>query len=362
MALFGSKEAHFLGVDLSPDAIKIVELKSSKGKPQLVTYGYSETKTDVLRGDFIENKNITSTLLKEVCNKANCSAKVAVAALPISNVFSTVVKVPKLQKRDLQDRTKLKQIISEQVRHILPMPIDEMLFDFNLLQNNGQQKESKGVVDGAKFLITASAKTLVKKYVDIFKQAGLQLSNLDIEPFALVRSLVGNDKSLILLADFGENNTSLSIIDNGIPVLNRGLNIGSGVVTQALSDQMGISIEDAEQYKYDLGVMATQGSLQQLPQPVLSGLGPIVAEMKYILKTFYQQMGNSRKVEKVIITGGGATLAKLSEHLKQELDINTYVGDPWARIIYPQELQPVLQEVGPRFSVAIGLAMRDIIQ
>ena len=39
---------------------------------------------------------------------------------------------------------------------------------------------------------------------------------------------------------------------------------------------------------------------------------------------------------------------------------NAYLGDPWARVVYPMDLRPVLDEIGSRFSVAIGCAMRDI--
>jgi hypothetical protein len=42
------------------------------------------------------------------------------------------------------------------------------------------------------------------------------------------------------------------------------------------------------------------------------------------------------------------------------LNINVYIGDPWARIITPEELRPLLDEIGPRLSVAVGLAMREI--
>jgi hypothetical protein len=37
------------------------------------------------------------------------------------------------------------------------------------------------------------------------------------------------------------------------------------------------------------------------------------------------------------------------------------IGDPWSRVIFPVELKPALDEIGPRFAVAIGLAMREIV-
>jgi Tfp pilus assembly PilM family ATPase len=50
----------------------------------------------------------------------------------------------------------------------------------------------------------------------------------------------------------------------------------------------------------------------------------------------------------------------LAPFFAKQLGIKTYVGDPWARVVSPEGLRPVLDEIGPRFAVAVGLAMRDI--
>jgi Tfp pilus assembly PilM family ATPase len=51
----------------------------------------------------------------------------------------------------------------------------------------------------------------------------------------------------------------------------------------------------------------------------------------------------------------------LPEYLEKTLSMKTFIGDPWARVVYPLELKPGLQEIGPRFAVAIGLAMRQVV-
>ena len=66
-------------------------------------------------------------------------------------------------------------------------------------------------------------------------------------------------------------------------------------------------------------------------------------------------------MEKIILTGGSSVLIGLTDYLKEILQIKVYVGDPWARVIYPVELKSVLAELGPRFSVPVGLAMREIV-
>jgi len=358
-----AKANSYLGVDLSPDAIKIVELKSEKGKPHLVTYGYTEAKGEVLKGDFINNKNLTSTLLKEVSNNAKTTTNLALAGLPTSLVFSSVIKLPGLVKRDLDNKPKLKALISEELKKILPRPIEEMNFDFNLIKTEEIEKADRGAkLESVKYLITAATNQTVNEYAEIFKQAGFQLASLDIESFAVVRSLVGNDKSLIMIVDIGENRTNLSIVNLTVPVISRSIAVGGAAVTKAISDNLNITISEAENYKLDLNIMMAQEKLEEYPKSVDDAISPIVTEIKYLLKTYYEQMGREKTLDKIILTGGGALIGDyLDQYLTKKLNIRTYIGDPWARIVYPEELKPILQEIGPRFSVALGLAMREII-
>ncbi len=51
---------------------------------------------------------------------------------------------------------------------------------------------------------------------------------------------------------------------------------------------------------------------------------------------------------------------RLADAICATIGTKTYVGDPWARVVYPLDLRPVLDQIGARFSVAVGLAMRDI--
>ena len=104
-----AKANSFVGIDLSPDSIKVVELRPERGKPQLVTYGYTESKSDVLKGDFIVNKNITSTLIKEVADQAKVTTNYALERIDES-VFDcqTQVTIEKFCPDEVRDElTKL---------------------------------------------------------------------------------------------------------------------------------------------------------------------------------------------------------------------------------------------------------------
>ncbi len=61
----------------------------------------------------------------------------------------------------------------------------------------------------------------------------------------------------------------------------------------------------------------------------------------------------------MILNGGSARLAGFGDYIEKKLDIKVVVADPWPRIIYPPALQPILKDLGPQFSVAVGAAMRE---
>jgi len=65
-------------------------------------------------------------------------------------------------------------------------------------------------------------------------------------------------------------------------------------------------------------------------------------------------------VEKLVLSGGGALLVNLPSYLSKILNLNVIIGSPWSRISYPADLKPVLDEIAPRMSVAVGLALRQV--
>jgi type IV pilus assembly protein PilM len=236
-----------------------------------------------------------------------------------------------------------------------------MILDWKVLEEAPPSGpvQTEGAPKSVRILLTAAAKNLVKKYLDVFKIAGLNLLSLETEAFALIRSLVGADKSTILIVDMGAACTNIFIVDAGIPVLNRSIDLGGAALTKTLSANLNISLAEAEQLKHDIGLAETEP--RGVPRLIETSLAPLINEIRYCINLFQSQEGTGiKKVEKIILTGGGAALPNLRDYIASGLALRVYIGDPWARVIYPEELRPVLDEIGPKFSVAIGLAMREI--
>lgn len=363
MALFGKKPQNAVGIDLSGSSIKAVELRNEAGRPQLVTYGFIDKAADIIKNDAAQAQQEAVQLLKEVVKKARVSTTRAVSALPSFSVFSSIISLPEMSKKDLMSAVRW------EAKKFVPMPLEEMILDWEIVQDPQKKKES--IVKDAetkpedrarkdiRVLLTAAPKALVERYVHIFKQAELQLVGLETEGFALERAMVGNDPSPIMVVDIGARVTSIMIFKESIPILTRSIDVGGESITETIMKTLNVDLDRAEQFKRDFGLsMGSEGG-EKIPKTIEFVTSAIINEIRYVLNIFRSQ--SEVPLEKIILCGGSAFLVNLPQYLNSIFQVKVFVGDPWSRVSYPVDLKSVLQEIGPRLSVAIGLAMREIV-
>jgi len=391
MFLFKKKAKSIVGVDIGTASVKVVELIRQNNAPKLVTYGLSEQSADIVRDSSPEASEKVARILKAVIDKARVSGRTAMAALPTFSVFSSILSLPAVSKADLP------QAIKWEAKKFVPMPLEEMNLDWHVLQSDSpvqqvndkepaadkqsaadQNKEGSSprlaklnrnnqVNHGSRsgrqkagnirVLITAAPKSLVNRYFNIFQKAGLQLVSLETEAFALARALFPGEKSVFMIVDIGSITTDICIIERGIPILNRSIDVGGLNITKALSRSLNVNQQRAEQFKRDIGI-SQASSHAGIPKIIEQSLSPVINEIKYSLNLFQSQ--SNQEVKKVVLVGGSSSLPNLDIYLSTILNLKVFLGNPWSVISYPEELKPVLDEVGPRLAVAIGLAARDI--
>jgi type IV pilus assembly protein PilM len=375
MPLFGSSNESYVGVDIGTSSIKVVELKKRQNKVALVTYGFSDRLTGSY-GDAnkLDIKYVTKTL-EDILRKANISSKNIIASLPTFTVFSSIINLG----GNLSDKD-LSLSINWEAKKVIPLPLEDIVLDWQRIDEDGLAKrESAGAAKAAaaaekaapglpttvtaqtpkkptvnRILLIGAPKNLIKSYAYCFKSMKLNLVSLETEIFGLIRSLVGSDKAVLMIMQIGATSTNLFIVDKGVPLLSRTIDVGGLDITKAISKSLNISLAKAEQFKYDLSAGSGEA---KLPKPIIDAVAPILNEAKYILGAFSNK--ENREIERVILTGGSSLLYNLPDHFAASLEKNVVVGDPWFRVAYPVELKPILEQIGPRLSVAIGLAMRE---
>jgi len=330
----------------------VVELGLKEKRPKLLTYGFTDKYFGNEGGDYLENPKLPG-LLANVCNKARVKSREAITSLPSHRVATSVIAV--MAPTDAE----LKLAVEVEAAKLIDYSIAEAVLDWRVLKEEIKEVVASGRAKPKvkKILVTITRKDLIQKYVDIFKKAGFVLKTLETESYALTRSLVGKDQSAIGIIDIGAERTNITVVHCSTPILTRSISVGGFHLSKVIAEIMGLDINEAEETKKDISRLGGWDK-DSIPQGVKNLLAPIISEARYSFDLFNKD--EKKTIEKIILTGGSAFFPNLCEYFTKELGVKAFVGDPWARVVYHEDLKGVLSEIGPRFSVAIGLAMREI--
>lgn len=377
--MFFSKPKSYLGVDLGAGGIKIVELKEEKKRPVLYTYGLTSDMQDIHSIFNAEKKSIEqpsfgqiqpkqvslapgldqvqkyADIIKAVCKSARTISKTAVVSLPVSVVFHAVINLPPLKKEEFD------KVMRAEVKKLLPRPIEDMVLDYQVIPNVSALKTQR-------VLVNAVPKELITFYTQVFKLANLNLESLEPESVALERSLVGRDQSVVMLIDIGAERTNFYIVDQGFAVTHHSIEVGGVRLNNILANTLGVKEDLVEQLKHDyFGSLINKKINSKMDREKFTNIffqmiDPIMKEIEYGFDLYLKQTGNEGKhPEKVVLTGGGSMMPFLAEYITEKYNLKSYVGDPWGRVVYQESLKPALSKIGPRMSVALGLALRNLV-
>ncbi len=329
-----AKSRSVLGIDIAGSGIKVVEFVNENGRARFRTFGFN---TIAEPTNVLANVEASKVALDKIFKESRViGGGVVSAALPTQSVFSSIFTLPKMKKEEHDKAIEL------QIQKLISMPITDLEI---------ATRELDTLDNFDRIFFTAASKKVVATYHDFFKICKLTLTNLETESLAIIRALIGKDPGNNVLIDFGKTRTNIILVEKGIPVMSRSIKTGSAEATTRLADSLGVSEAAAEIMKQNLKVF---------PPTLHDFLTTITTEVKYLINEWNTQSKEQRTVDKVILTGGGARLAGLVAALSEILKLRVYLGDPWARVLYPEELRPLLDEMGPRLTVAVGLALRGI--
>lgn len=347
MGFLFSSDDTYLGIDIGDSSLKMVELKKKGSRLSLLGYGFTENIKGI-QFTKLDDPEYLANAINKVRSDAGIKSKRAVVSLPTFSVFSSIINVVNNDRKTLPDS------VREEAKKVIPLPLEEMILDWKIIPSpDGKTSNNLNI------FLTGSPKKLVRRYIEIFAKAKLELASLETETFSLVRCLMGSDPTTAMIVEIGANSTDIVIVRESIPVLSRSLEVCSRTITNVLAKNMGTSYEKAEQFKLDFSLTQSGGhNTVELPPVIITAIQPILNEIEYMLDFFTTNYKG--KVEKIILSGGGVMMFGLPEYLSKKLEMPVFVGDPWARIDYPVELKGVISEIGPRLAVAIGLAMREI--
>jgi type IV pilus assembly protein PilM len=349
-----TKSKSQLGVDIGTSNIKIVQLRPGDQKFILETYGLVNVSYQIGSKESMTAVGQTASLLKSLLVRAKVTTDKAVASLPNSVVFTSVIEMPKIPEEEL------KVAVEYEAKKYVPLPLEEVTLSWSLIEEKHQRitkdtnlgSISKPVNNRNKILLTAVPNVVVDNYQQVFEQAGLRLVALEIEALSLIRSLVGEDVNTNLVIDIGAKNTSINLVQDGYLKVSKNLSVGGDTVTTSIAQSLSVNFTRAEQFKKDFGLT---GQGQQIPQVMRPILDIIKNEAQQLINIFESR---GERVDKILLSGGAAKLPSLAQYFSV-IGKPVVLANPWGKVEYPPKIKPIIEPLGLNLAVGVGLAMRQ---
>ncbi|MDO8515416.1 MAG: type IV pilus assembly protein PilM [bacterium] len=329
---------HF-GLDIGTSEIKIVYLNQAGNSFKLVSFGVAK----------LPNFEEAADIIRKIIKDLNISTKRVMVSLPEAQVYTRVIETPVLSD------TELENAIRWEAEQYVPIPLTDVLLRHQILAKPDKiTPESKMDV-----LLVAAPNTVIEKYMKICQLAGLELIGIETEILAVSRALVGNDpySPTSLIVSFGGVSTDLAVVKKVCLSFVRSLSTGGDAVTRAVMSDLKMDENQAEEYKRNYGMDATQldGKVNQAIGPVMD---TIVAEIKRAI-AFYQSKKPDDPIKRAVLVGGMAKMPGLVNYLAQSLTLEVQISNPFANIVKTEKQSQSLGDNLPVYATAVGLALKE---
>jgi len=346
-------EPKIFGIDLSDLSIKVLQLEKNGDFHKIRCFSSFDIAPGNIEDGKIENKEKVIAVIKEAVSKSyprKLNTNKVICSLPESKAFLRMIKIPKMKEEEIGEAIKWEMEAN------IPLPIDQVYFDWQLLGQDAKNMQN--------ILTVAVPKEVVDDSMEVLEKSGLDVYGLELESIATSRSLMSNEfigkNFASLIVDLGSQRTSFIMIVNGSPYFTSSIPFSSEGINDAISKAMNVDSKKAEEFKVHYGIenVNNDNPIFKATQSLLENL---VSEVEKTLD-FYREMfkDEAEKIEKIILCGGGANLKGLVPYLSKRLSKNIEIGNAWSNLNFGKNLPIINKESSVRYPTVIGLALRGL--
>jgi cell division protein FtsA len=269
----------------------------------------------------------------------------------------------------IDDMYKMKFDDGSEIIHVLPQDfrVDNEMGIKNPIGMSGIRLEGN-------FHIITGQVTSINNLVKCVKRAGLEISDLTLEPLASAESVLSEEEKEagVVLIDIGGGTTDVAIFQDGIIRHTAVIPFGGDIITEDIKEGCSIIKNQAELLKVKFGSALASENLDNeiVSIPGLKGRDPKEISMKNlagIIEARLEEIIMQAKFEitssgyekqligGIVLTGGGA----LMRHIVQ---LTQYLTGMDVRIGYPTEhISSGADEVkSPMFATGVGLMISGL--
>jgi type IV pilus assembly protein PilM len=262
------------------------------------------------------------------------------------------------------DEKQLENAIRFRAEEVLPIPLDEAVLDYVVLDDDTRE-------DGTpvrRILLVVAYREVVDRYLEACRAAGLEVVGVDLEAFALLRSLAAptdepSSGGALVAVAVGYDRTTIAVSTGRYCEFTRVLDWGGWSLNVAIARELDVAPSEVESVKRQLSLNEqapieglTPEQSAKVRDAVQRALSAFTRELVSSLH-FYQAQPGALGIGEIVITGGTAHMPGLAESVGRLIGAPVRLGDPFQRVRLGRNVVP--EDQAGSLAVAIGLGIED---
>lgn len=347
----------FLCIDFGAGSLKVAEFDLNEaGGLRLLKYAVKSL--GLAGSQDAAREGVVQRGLQELSSGKAFAAKRCSVCAPGFHVFSKFIKLPQA------DSSKIKQIIQYEAQQNVPFPLEEVVWDYQIL---GSLPSGELEV-----LLVAIKSDIVESLFKVTESSGLRLDLVDVSPAALCNAFrfnYGDLEGCTMLLDIGAKTSNVLFFEKG-KVYARSINIGANSITQDFAVEGKMPFAEAEKVKIAEGFVSLGGAYEEPDNPRQAAISKIARQVMTRLHIqvnqtiqFYRSQQGGSAPQRVFLAGGASIMAYTAQFFAEKLNVPVEYFNPFRNIqIDPSVNLEELAKVAHAFGEVVGLGLRNPTQ
>jgi type IV pilus assembly protein PilM len=359
----GAAKGGLVGLKIGASQVAAARV-SNTGAPQLLQVARAPLADGVVVGGELRDVDALAETLKDLFGKHKLPKRGV--RLGIAN---NRIGVRTFEIAGIDDEKQLANAIRFRAQETLPIPLEEAVLDWQVLSERTDE-EGKPI---RRVLLVVAYRELVDRYVAACKKAGIKLSGIDLEAFAMLRALTtppdgdaGEPTAAQVIVNVGHDRSTFAVTDGTHCEFTRVLGWGGHSLTNSIAGALDIELDAAASIKHQISLVTNavaaegvdQATLDTAREAVRRELQSFARELVSSLR-FYQNQPGSLGIGEVVLTGGTAHLPGFDDELNRLIGVPVRVGDPLNRVAMAKKFSHDEDYAVGSLTVAIGLGIED---
>lgn len=321
--MFGSDR--ILALDIGNSKLVLAEFRVSRDQTlELLNYAVSPLGIDPESTSDVSAYIVSG--IRDVMRTSSIRPGPVCVSVSGQMVFPRYVKLPPVTP------DKISQIVKYEAQQNVPFPIDEVVWDYQLI---GQDTGELSV------LLVAVKGDLVKNITDCVEAAGLEPILVDVSPLALYNAVRYNYSDLpgcTMILDMGARSTNVVFVE-GNKIFSRSIPVAGMAITRDVMKEFDLSFEEAEQLKIAHAFVGFGGVYEGHEVGVADRTSKIARNIMTrlhaeVIRTinFYRSQQGGGQPQMVLLTGGCSVIPQANVFLKDKLKIEVDFLNPFRNV------------------------------